>query len=120
MESMEATSLHFAAAARTLGEAARRRGWIVPGFRSPPRVPGADRTIRRRGGPAPTVAVRYRQRPWNAVLADLIEGVVVANGLQGPAADGCRTTLWAALEASRSSSTGERPDQQPDRTIAAA
>lgn len=96
---MEATSLHFAAAARTLGDAARRRGWIVPSFRSPPRVPGADRTIRRRGTPSPTVAVRYRQRPWNAVLADLIEGVVVANGLAAAQADACRTALWGALEA---------------------
>lgn len=95
---MEVTSLHFAAAARTLGDAARQRGLKVPAFRSPPRLPGADRTIRRRFGPSPTVAVRYRHRPWNAVLADLIEGVVVANDLHGPAADACRTALWAALD----------------------
>jgi hypothetical protein len=95
---MEATSLHFAAAARTLADAARRRGLVIPGFRSPPGLPGADRTIRWRPDASATVAVRYRERPWNAVLADLIEGVVVANRLEGPAADGCRTALWAALD----------------------
>jgi hypothetical protein len=110
---MEATSLHFAAAARTIGEAARRRGLSVPSFRSPPRLPGAERTIRRGGGGAPTVAVRYRRRPWNAVLADLIEGVVVANGLPGSRADDCRTQLWRALEAGEAAA--------PDRpTIASA
>lgn len=103
---MEVTSLHFAAAARTLGDAARQRGLRVPAFRSPPRVPGADRTIRGRDGPTPTVAVRYRRRPWNAVLADLIEGVVVANDLRGPAAHACRTALWSALDASADANPG--------------
>jgi hypothetical protein len=45
------------------------------------------------------------------VLADLVEGVVVANGLSGAAADGCRTALWAALEGD---------DTAPHATIAAA
>jgi hypothetical protein len=110
---MEPTSLHFAAAARVIGDAARRGRFVVPGFRSPPRVAGADRTIRRRADGSPTVSVRYRQRPWNAVLADLIEGVVVANGLPGSRADDCRTQLWRALEAGEAAA--------PDRpTIASA
>jgi hypothetical protein len=33
-----------------------------------------------------------------AVLADMIEGVVVANGLHGPQADHTRTMLWTAAE----------------------
>jgi hypothetical protein len=32
------------------------------------------------------------------VIADMIEGVVVANGLRPPAADRIRTELWAAIE----------------------
>ena len=44
------------------------------------------------------MAVRLRQRPWPAVLADMIEGVVVVNGLLGSAADELRHALWSALE----------------------
>ena len=95
---MEATSFRFASAARTLGQAARARGLTVPGFRSPPRLAGAERTLRRRGDGGATVAIRLRGRPWVAVLADMIEGVVVANGLAGADATRARTALWAALE----------------------
>ncbi len=95
---MEATSFRFASAARTLGQAARQRGLAVPGFRSPPRLAGAERTLRRRGDGGATVAVRMRGRPWVAVLADMIEGVIVANQLVGADATRARTALWAALE----------------------
>jgi len=95
---MEATSFRFASAARTLGQAARARGLAVPGFRSPPRLTGAERTLRRRGDGGVTVAVRLRGRPWVAVLADMVEGVVVANGLAGADATRARTALWSALE----------------------
>lgn len=98
MES-EASSLQFARAARTLGQAARAQGWTVPGYRSPPRVLGAERTLRRRPGGGATVAIRMRGRPWSAVLADMVEGLVVANGLSGSDADRARDQLWAALEA---------------------
>ena len=91
-----AVSIEFARAARKLGEAARRGGWQVPSFRSPPNGPGR-RTLRRRGGGA-VVAVALHGRPWLAVLADMVEGVVAANGLQGAAAADCRDALWGALE----------------------
>ena len=42
---MEATSLRFAGAVRSLGRAARQHGLVLPGFRSPPRVEG-DRSLR--------------------------------------------------------------------------
>jgi hypothetical protein len=44
------------------------------------------------------VAVRVRGRPWVAVLGDLVEGIVVANRLQGGDADRARTALWAVVE----------------------
>ena len=94
---MKATSLRFATAARSLGQAARLRGLIVPAFRSPPGVAEVQRTIRRRRG-IPTVAVRLRERPWSAVLADMIEGIVVANGLSGALADRARAALWLAVD----------------------
>jgi hypothetical protein len=90
-----ATTVDFASAARTLTREARRRGLIGPSFRCPPRLVGVDRAIRRRGDGA-TVSVRLRGRPWAAVLADMIEGVVAANRLVPPQSDRLRSELWAA------------------------
>ncbi|HWL42425.1 MAG TPA: hypothetical protein VNQ73_05735 [Ilumatobacter sp.] len=91
----QASTVDFAGAARTLTSTARSMGLIGPSFRCPPRLVGVDRTIRRRGDGA-IVAVRLRERPWPAVLADMIEGVVVANALHPPAADRVRADLWRA------------------------
>jgi hypothetical protein len=66
-------------------------------FRSPPRRPGVDRTIRRRRSAAPLVSVRLCDRPLAAVRADVIEGVVVANRLDGERADRFRRAAWTAL-----------------------
>lgn len=91
------TSLRFAHAVRTLSESARLQGLQVPIFRSPPSRADAVRTIRRnRRGT--TVAVRIGDRPWTAVLADLVDGIVLVNALEGAAAIRCRTSLWSALE----------------------
>lgn len=90
------TAVDFAHAARVIGREARRRGLSAPGFRSPPRVVGAQRTLRRHASGA-VVAVQVKGRPWFAVVADMIEGVVVANRLQPPTADRLRTDMWAAL-----------------------
>lgn len=69
--------------ARTCGDLARAcaaLGLAAPGFRAPPSVPGADRTLRRVPGSAvPVVAVRLRGRTRAAIRADLIEGVVAAH-----------------------------------------
>jgi hypothetical protein len=94
---VEAMSLRFAGAVERLGDGGRRRGLVVPAFRSPPRLAGCERSIRWRADGGATVAVRLRGRPWVAVLADMVEGVVVANGLDGPAADQARTALWVAV-----------------------
>jgi hypothetical protein len=94
---MEPTSLRFARIARRLTEAAGAQGLRAPTFRSPPRVPGVTRTIRRGAGDAGSVSVVLRGRPWAAVTADMIEGTIVANRLSGVAADGARAALWSAL-----------------------
>jgi hypothetical protein len=99
MVAMEAaTTLLFASAARVLAGEARRRGLDVPGFRSPPRLEGVDRSLRRRVRGA-AVAVRVAGRPWAAVVGDMIEGVVVVNQLRGPDADALRAALWEAIRA---------------------
>lgn len=95
---MGASALHFATTARLLSAEARRLGLEAPGFRSPPRLVGADRSLRRRAGTTPTIAVRLAGRPQPAVVADMIEGVVVANALAGPGADRCRAALWNVIE----------------------
>ncbi len=46
-----------------------------------------------------TVSVRIKGRPWVSVLADMIDGVLVANALGGPTAGAARTVLWSAVEA---------------------
>ena len=107
---MEATTVHFATAARTLGREARSRGLVVPGFRCPPRIVGADRSIRRFDGGV-TVAVRVKGRPWVAVLADMIEGLVVANQLTPPLADRLRGKMWLALGFTCDALPIDRPSQ---------
>lgn len=97
-----ASSVQFAGAARSLAAVARARGLVVPGFRSPPRVAGAERTLRRTRHGAPTVAVRLRGRPFAAVVADMVEGVVVVNGLVGAEATRVRTALWEGVSADAS------------------
>ena len=94
-----ATTVEFASAARALTREARRRGLVGPSFRCPPRLVGVDRSIRRRSDGA-VVSIRLHDRPRSAVLADMIEGVVVTNCLRPPAADRLRTELWTALESS--------------------
>lgn len=90
--------MRFAGAARALADEARRAGLVVPGFVSPPRLEGFDRTLRRRPGTAPpAVAVRRAGRSLSVVLADMVEGVVVANGLRGRAAEQARARLLAAV-----------------------
>ena len=99
-----ASTVDFAHAARRLTRAASRRGLVGPNFRCPPRLVGVDRSIRRRrgrdGGGA-VVSIRVKGRPREAVVADMIEGVVVANGLRPPDADRVRTDLWTVMAGER-------------------
>lgn len=90
------TTVHFSHTARLLASEARRHGLVAPGFRCPPRVVGALRSIRRTPTGA-VVAVQVKDRPWPAVVADMIEGVVLANRLVTPEADRVRTDLWHAV-----------------------
>ena len=91
-------TVRFAHVARRVATAARAAGLAVPAFRSPPRRPGAIRTIRRLPGGS-VVAVAVRGRPFAEVVADMVEGVVVANGLEGVAATRIRTALHEAVSA---------------------
>lgn len=87
----------FAEAGKGLAIAARAMGLLAPSFRTPPRVLGHNRTIRREGDVV-LVSVLGRGRAWAAVLADMIEGVVRANDLTAPQADRVRDELWLRLD----------------------
>lgn len=95
---MESTSVRFAGAARDLGRSARLCGLTPPSFTSPPRRNDVSRTIRRRSNGV-TVSVALRGRPWPAVLSDMIEGILLANGATGIEADKIRAALWLAVVA---------------------
>ena len=94
---MASSNLRFAVAAKAISDEARAAGLVVPGFRSPPRLTGVDRSLRRRPGAAPAVAVRVNGRPMQTVVADMVEGVLVANGLRDR--DDLRAQLLAAVAA---------------------
>ena len=112
-----ATTTRFALAARSLAQAARSLGLKAPAFRSPPRLVGADRTLRTRGGRA-TVAIRVRGRPWVPVLSDMVEGVVAANRLAGPPADRAREALWVSVAPDVALSAVAEPVPEPPRQVA--
>jgi hypothetical protein len=102
-----ASMVDFAEVARQITRHVRGHGLVAPSFRCPPRLVGADRTIRRRPDGA-VVAVRVRNRPLAAVLSDMIEGVIVTNRLVTPDSDRVRADLWTVHQPSqrRSASTG--------------
>ena len=97
MEQGASPVLRFAETVRVLGIEARRHHLRMPGFRSPPRLRGVARSLRRRSDGGATIAVVVRGRPWAAVVAALVAGVVVATGLSGSQADRARAALWAAV-----------------------
>jgi hypothetical protein len=88
--------LRFAETARQLGAAARAAGLMVPAFRCPPRVPGAERTVRRYPGGS-VVSVVLKGREQHDVQRDMVEGVLVVNKLEGQAASRFRSALSDAV-----------------------
>jgi len=98
-------SVRFAETVRAVVTAARRRGLRPPVFRSPPRLEWVDRTIRRQPDGAVVIAIRTVGRPFAAVQADVVEGVVVANELDTSDADTFRRAAWSAIVAA------ERPTE---------
>lgn len=90
-------AIAFAEVVRTVTAVARRRDLDVPVFRSPPKLADVDRTLRRRPDGQAVVAIRLTSRPFAAVQADVIAGVVAVNGLDGRDAGRFRRAAWSAL-----------------------
>ncbi len=91
-------AIAFAEVVRSVTAVARKRRLQVPVFRSPPRVPDADRTLRRRPDGQAVIAIRLTGRPFAAVQSDVIAGVVTVNGLDGQDAGRFRRAAWEALD----------------------
>ncbi len=81
-------------------------GLRVPSFQSPPRSDQLDRSIQRSGNGDCVVAVRVRGRPFAAVVADAIEGIVVCNRLSAAAAAAVRGELWREIEGGHDAAAG--------------
>ena len=81
----------FGWASLELAHACGRLGLAAPSFRSPPAVPGVDRTLRRQpdGGGA-VVAIRLWGRSFAAIRADMVDGVLAANRVARGSRDGDR------------------------------
>ena len=98
------TAVEFATLARAIASTVHQSGLAAPGFRCPTRIIGVDRTIRRLAGKdvagtvAGIVAVNVKDRPLAAVVADMIEGVVILNQLSAVEAARVRAALWLSLE----------------------
>ncbi|MSW05735.1 MAG: hypothetical protein F2894_05960 [Actinobacteria bacterium] len=88
-------ALRFASVARSLGTAARASGLEVPAFRSPPRIPDVNRSIRRYPGGS-VVSVKIKGRPLGRVVEDMVDGVLIANGVRGEASPRLRLALLRA------------------------
>ena len=87
----------FAETVRRLNEAAAAAGMQAPSFASPPRIPSVDRSIRRLANGGVMVRVRRGKRAADAVVQDMIAGVVVANRLSGSEAEDAARKLAACL-----------------------
>ena len=107
----------FVVTARALAAASRELGLNVPSFQSPPRSDQLDRSIQRSGNGDCVVAVRVRGRPFAAVVADAIEGIVVCNQLDASAAAAVRDELWREIEGSHDAAA---PTARPKGPRAAA
>lgn len=90
-------AIAFAEVVRAVSAVARHRGLQIPVFRSPPRLADVDRTMRRRTDGQAVIAIRLTDRPFAAVQADVIAGVVAVNELDGAEAGRFRRAAWSSI-----------------------
>lgn len=63
------------------------------------------------------IAVQVKDRPSIAVLADMVDGVIAANYLDGRPAAILRDTLWAAVADLATVETGKSPGVRRDAEV---
>ncbi|NNF53817.1 MAG: hypothetical protein HKN03_05165 [Acidimicrobiales bacterium] len=90
----QANAMSFAAIGRVLTDQALTLGVSAPSFRSPPRIPGVRRSVTRNRDGSITVSVIVSRRPLSAVVADMIDGIVLTSGLKADEARSLYDKLW--------------------------
>lgn len=90
----QANAVSFAAIGRVLTDQALTLGVSAPSFRSPPRIPGVRRSVTRNRDGSVTVSVIVSRRPLSAVVADMIDGLVLTSGLKADEARSLYDELW--------------------------
>jgi len=70
-------------------------GYATPQFRCPPPSAQYQRSIRRNNDDL-SISIVIRGRPWLAVLADIVEGFVIANSGSGQESE-IRNILWDTI-----------------------
>ncbi|MGH1490679.1 MAG: hypothetical protein ACRBK7_15035 [Acidimicrobiales bacterium] len=116
----ELTSIQFAQIARQLNNVANEYGLGTPAFRSPPRVPGLRRSIKRRPDGSATVSVSLRGRPAVAVVADMIDGVIAANEAGSTRSIEIVDRLWLAATPFLAFDAEQIGERGPSRSYAPA
>ena len=92
----ESISIQFSIAVRTLGRIADQLGYRIPQFRCPPPSAKYQRSVRKTGEENLSISIVIRGRPWLAILADIVEGVVIANTQSGQDSE-LRNILWDCI-----------------------
>ena len=91
----ESVSIQFSITVRTLGRIANQLGYVTPQFRCPPPSAQYQRSVRRNHDDL-SISIVIRGRPWLAVLADIVEGFVIANAKLGQDSE-IRNILWDTI-----------------------
>ena len=92
----ESISIKFSIAVRTLGRIADQLGYRIPQFRCPPPSAKYQRSVRKTGDENLSISIVIRGRPWLAILADIVEGFVIANIQSGQDSE-IRNILWDCI-----------------------
>ena len=116
----ESYSIKFLKVIRTLERIAGQRGFVAPSFRCPPPSAKFQRSIKKLDNDKVTISIVARDRPWLAVLADIVEGFVIANSSSERESE-LRNLLWDSIASNDLQIIEyELPRQQADFVTSAA
>lgn len=115
----ESYSVNFVSVVRTLGRIANQREFISPSFRCPPPSAKFQRSMRNLGEGEITISIVIRERPWLAVLADIVEGFVIANKSLERESE-LRNLLWDSIASNNLQKTEYETQRPPNQFISSA
>ena len=80
-------ALVFADRVRAALTVARRFGLEIPAFRSPPKDPAVTRSLRYHDDGSAVIAIRIAGRTVDEMEADIVDGILAANGCDPDASE---------------------------------